>query len=70
MDYKDLTAEQKERARACKTMEDFVALAQEEGVDLSDDQLEAVSGGGWNSCGKYKSDEECSSLCKEFVIAP
>ena len=69
MDYKDLTAEQREKARACKTTEDLVALAQEEGVDLSDDQLEVVSGGGWNSCGKYN-EEECTSLCKEYVIAP
>lgn len=45
MEYKELTTEQKERARFCKTTEDFVTLAQEEGIDLTDDELEAVSGG-------------------------
>ena len=49
MEYKDLTAEQQERARACKSTEELVALAQEEGIDLTDDQPEAVSGG-W-TCG-------------------
>ena len=47
MDFKDLTEEQKAKARACKTPEEILALAKEEGYELSDDQLEAVSGGMW-----------------------
>ena len=49
MEYKDLTPEQKEKARACKTPEEMLALAQEEGYDLTDDELEGVAGG-WLSC--------------------
>ena len=45
MDFKDLTPEQQERARACKTPEELLALAKEEGMDLSEEQLEKVSGG-------------------------
>ena len=45
MNYHDLTPEQMERARACKTPEDILALAKEEGYELSEDELEAVSGG-------------------------
>lgn len=49
MDFKDLTDEQKAKAKECKTPDELVALAQEEGIELTDEQLEAVSGG-WNSC--------------------
>lgn len=45
MDFNDLTPEQQEKARACKTPEDVLALAKEGGIELTDEQLEAVSGG-------------------------
>ena len=45
MEFKDLTPEQKEKARACKTPEELFALAKEEGVELTEEQREAVSGG-------------------------
>lgn len=53
MNFEDLTPEQKEKAIACKTPEEMLELAKEEGLELSDEQLEAVSGGGWTepSCG-------------------
>jgi hypothetical protein len=34
-----------EKLKSVKTLEELKALAQEEGVELSDEQLEAVSGG-------------------------
>ena len=52
MEFKDLTPEQQEKAKACKTPEDILALAKEEGYELSDDELDSVSGGvSWN-CSK------------------
>ena len=41
MKFEDLTPEQQEKAKACKTPEDVLALAKA----LSDEELEAVSGG-------------------------
>ena len=49
MDYKDLTPEQMDKAKACKTAEELIALAKAEGVELSDEQLEMISGGDKNS---------------------
>lgn len=51
MDFEDLSDEQKARVRACGTAEELVALAKEEGVELTDEQLEGVSGG-W-ACGEF-----------------
>ena len=56
MDFEDLTEEQKAKARACKTPEELVQLAMDEDVDLTEDQLEEVSGGAWNdSCSNIDS---------------
>ena len=43
---KGLTNEQVARVKACKNTEELVALAKSEGIELTDEQLEAVSGGG------------------------
>lgn len=52
MEFNDLTDEQKEKIRNCKTPEDILALAQEEGYELSSEELETVSGGDikWDCC--------------------
>ena len=41
-----LTQEQWEKLQQCKTPEDILALAQAEGVELTDAELEQVTGGG------------------------
>lgn len=51
-----LTKEQIDKARKCKTNDELLALAKEEGVVLNDEQLAAVSGG-------FCSDTTVSSTC-------
>ena len=51
--WDDLTPEQREKVKDCKTLEDILALAQEEGYEISDEELAAISGGDikWGYCG-------------------
>ena len=42
---KGLSEEQIAKIKACKSKEEMLALAKEEGIELTDEQLEAVSGG-------------------------
>lgn len=57
MKLEDLSPELREKAQACTTMEEVLALAQEEGIELSEDDLESVSGG-WGTC---PDNDYCSS---------
>ncbi len=43
--YESLTDEQKEKVKACKSMDELTALAAKEGIELPDEALDAVSGG-------------------------
>ena len=42
---KSLTKEQIAKLKECKSQEDMLKIAKEEGVELTDEQLEAVTGG-------------------------
>ena len=49
MRLEDLTPELQEKAAACETPEEIIALAREEGYELTEDELDQVSGGAsWN----------------------
>ena len=50
MDYPEISEELKAKAAACKTTEELFALAKAEGIDISDDELSAISGGGTWDC--------------------
>ena len=54
MKFEDLTPEQQEKARACKTAEDLLALIQEEDYELSEEELGQITGAGgldhWITC--------------------
>ena len=43
---KGLNEEQIAKAKSCKSQEELLKLAKEEGVELTSEQIEAVSGGG------------------------
>ena len=55
-----LTEEQIAKAKACKNVEEIIAVAKEEGIELNDEQLAAVSGGGCDSGSGLKCPE-CGS---------
>ncbi len=44
---KGLTEEQVRKVKACKNSEELLSLAKSEGIELTDEQLAAVSGGGY-----------------------
>ncbi len=43
---KGLSEEQVAKVKACKSHEELLALAKKEGIELTDEQLETISGGG------------------------
>ncbi len=45
MDFENISDELKQKAAKCKTTEELMALAEESGIELSDEQLDAISGG-------------------------
>lgn len=53
MDIKDLSPELREKARACKTPEELLQLAEEEGYKISVEELDAVSGGDGECWSRY-----------------
>jgi len=67
----DISPELKAKAMACKTPEELLALAEEAGIELSDEQLNAVSGGGWrcegqdwsSGCPHYCTNDSCPAYC-------
>lgn len=64
MNFDDLSLELQEKAKACKTREEFEALAKEEGFELTDELLEGMAGGiacATHDC--FGLDERCADLC-------
>ena len=53
---KGLTEEQIAKVKACKSSDELLALAQQEGVELTDEQLRIVSGGGKDYCQSTPND--------------
>ena len=57
---KGLSEKQIAKIKTCKSQDELLALAKEEGVELSEEQLSAVSGGGCfstNKCPNCGSDD-------------
>ena len=52
-----LTEEQIAKARECKSQEELLALAAEEEVDLTEEQLKTVAGGGVCSTSGKKDED-------------
>ena len=61
--WDSLTDEQKEKARACKNLDELLKLAGEEKIELPDDMLDAVSGGVWAPTSTYNPADEILERC-------
>lgn len=57
--FKGLNEEQIAKAKACKSQDELLSLAKEEGFELTEEQLNAVSGGGCFST----NIPDCSKKC-------
>lgn len=62
---KGLTDEQIAKVKACKNQEELLKLVKEEGVELTNEQMEAVNGGGCLSSFKCPN---CGS--KDYRVLP
>ena len=58
---KGLSEEQIKKVEACKSSEEIIELAKAEGIELTDEQLEAVSGGNCITSFKFRKCPECGS---------
>ncbi len=73
MNYEDLTDEQRARAAECRTPEELLALAKEEGIDIPDEDLEKIAGGlTWGKSRPFPPCERCGSskVYKEVRVPP
>ena len=61
MKYENLSPELQEKAKAHKTTEDVLELAKDEGYELSDAEIESISGG-WDC------PIRCADLCEKLLI--
>ena len=63
---KGLTDEQIAKVKACKSEAELLALAKAEGIELNEDQLAAVSGGGCSTTDTRKVCPHCGSKNTEL----
>ena len=61
MDIKDVPEDIRKRAEACKTPEELLELAKQEGYELTEEELDAVSGG---DRGVWIDKDNCT-LCRD-----
>ena len=45
MDFDNISPEVMEKAKTCGSAEELIELAKSEGIELSDEQLQAIAGG-------------------------
>ena len=65
--FKGISEELINKAKACKSPEEIFALAKEEGIELTEEQLEAVNGGYCKKTDKYQCPE-CGQHIKVISI--
>ena len=66
----ELNPELMAKVKACRSPEEFLALAQEEGRELSDEELEGIAGGWECPCpGDYESGDVRDDIDESGVSA-
>ena len=67
MNHDDLrNPEFQEKLKSAETPAELADLAREEGMELSDEQLDAIAGGSWYGCSKNTGEPEpegCPNNC-------
>ena len=67
MDFEIMAPELKAKAMACETGEELIALAKSEGVELTDEMLEGMSGGLDWICSHNSNDGSCpEDVCPSY----
>lgn len=56
--FKGLSEEQIAEVKACKNSDELLKLAKKEGIELTDEQLAAVSGGACSSTDEKEKDKD------------
>ena len=64
---KGLTEEQIAKVKACKNSDELLALAKAEGVELTEEQLDAISGGGCKLTLSIVECPYCGSTWVNFI---
>ena len=65
--FEGLSKEQIEKVKECKNQEELLALAKNEGIELNEEQLAAVSGGcHTTTCEKRRVDEMMCPNCFNY----
>jgi bacteriocin-like protein len=68
MEFKDLTPEQIEKAKSVSSPDELLALAKEEGIELTNEDLAQVSGGkSWGGNGGVRKCPKCGK--DDFTLA-
>lgn len=70
MNLKDMTAEQIERAKKCVTSEERMAFIQENGIELSEEQLQNISAGSSFTCWLGIHNYERTGATREGLSGP
>lgn len=64
MNFDDISPELREKVLACKSEEELIQIAEEHGMQLTDEQVTAISGGGYGCpCDDFAYD------CGDYVCA-